>query len=599
MCGIVGYIGRDDKALEYLIDGLKSLEYRGYDSAGLAYLNKNILEIIKSVGKIKILEEKIDTSVACNLGIGHTRWATHGKVDETNSHPHRQGKITVVHNGIVENYEELKNELIKKGYSFKSQTDTEVVAAQLDDLYEQEKDMLKALNKLTDTLTGSYALAIINEDEHDKLYAIRNGSPLILAIGDNNYYLASDIPAVLKYTNKYILLNEKEYLEVSPKGYHTFKDGKEVKSKVNQFDGDYEKIEKGSYEHYMIKEINEQALVLDRILNTYFSDLDSLKKSVFDISKYQKIDIVACGSAYHTGLVAKYLIEEMIDIPVSCHIASEYRYNKLFIDKKTLVIVVSQSGETADTLAALRRVNEAKIDTLAVVNVKTSSIAREAKYVMPIEAGIEIAVATTKAYFAQIACFILLAIKGAYVRQKLSDNDVQNFQKELHSLKKIIKEVIAQDYSVIARTLVNSLSVFFIGRGIDYYLSLEGALKLKEISYIHSEAYAAGELKHGTISLVTENTPVIAIISDEKIADKTISNIKEVMSRNAKVLLITSKSISKKIKGDQNIILNDINPLLMPLVMVIPLQIIAYEVAKLKGCDIDQPRNLAKSVTVE
>ena len=597
MCGIVGYSGNNKKAIPVIISGLESLEYRGYDSAGIAYVKDNKINIIKEEGKIVNLKKELNLHEESNLGIGHTRWATHGKPTKENSHPHHVGRITLVHNGIIENYIELKEELIKKGYNFKSETDTEVACALIDSLY--DGNVVETINKAIKKMRGSFAFGIL-VDGDDCLYATRLTSPLIIAKGDNEYYIASDVPAILKYTNKYMLLDDYDIAKISGDKVTVYNNLKEVKKDILTFVGDMEAGMKNGYDHFMLKEIHEQDKVIKNTIGHYFDGtIESLIKNLPDLTKYNKIDIVACGSAYHTGLVGKNLIEKYASIPVTCEVASEYRYKRSFYDNKTLVILVSQSGETADTLAALRKAKEDGIDTLAIVNVVGSSIAREAKYVLYIKAGCEIAVATTKAYTAQIAIFSLIAIYLAYTKKLLNNNDLTEIIDEINNLPNIINETLKNtDFIDIANKIYKRKDIFFIGRGIDYALSMEGSLKLKEISYINSVAYAAGELKHGTISLIENGTPVIAISTDNNLREKTISNIKEVKARDAYTIFITNK----KIEGDfydDIIVVNKIHELLQPIITIIPLQLLAYEVAKLNNCDIDKPRNLAKSVTVE
>lgn len=575
MCGIYCYVGKK-KALPILTTGLSVLEYRGYDSAGIAYATDKV-NIIKEKGKLENLEKLLDNNNETYLGIGHTRWATHGEPNKTNAHPHKQGKITIVHNGILENYDKLKQEL--NNYNLKSETDTEVLCCLIDKLYNEEKDIIKALNKLKDLAKGSYALGIIVDDDLESIYAIKKNSPLVLAKSDIGNFIASDIPAILQYTNKYILLDNDEIAHLTKDNIITYdKNGNIITKEINTFEGSFESSCKNGYDHFMLKEIYEQPEVIKNTINSLnINDLP-------DLNKYNKIHIVGCGSAYHAGLVGKYLIEKYCNIEVTAEIASEYRYKKCFYDKNTLVIFISQSGETADTLACVRKAKEDNIDTLSIVNVVSSSIARETDKVIYTKAGCEIAVATTKAYSAQIAVFALLALK----------NDFKNY-----NIENLINEVLNKDYNKIANLLYKQERIFFIGRGIDYYLSLEGSLKLKEISYIHSQAYAAGELKHGTISLIDENTYVIAINTEEKLSEKTISNIKEVKSRGAKVIYITNSLDKEHDFYDEKIIIPKTIDYLQPLLTIIPLQLIAYNVAKLKGCDIDKPKNLAKSVTVE
>ncbi|NLM63522.1 MAG: glutamine--fructose-6-phosphate transaminase (isomerizing) [Mollicutes bacterium] len=603
MCGIIGYVGKKKNAIHVLINGLKALEYRGYDSAGIAYMENNKINIIKEQGKIKNLEEKIDFKIKSNLGIGHTRWATHGKPCVINSHPHKVGKITIVHNGIIENYEELKKILIQNGYSFKSETDTEVICALIDKLYNEKNDMIQVLDKCRNLLKGSYALGIINDDQPNTLYAIRKDSPLIIAIGENENYISSDVPAILDYTNKYILLDNNEIAKLTDSKIDIYNINNEIiTKKIKTFEWNIEKTLKNGYDHFMLKEINEQPEVIKDTLLPYISNgYKSLLNNMPCFKNYEKIDIVACGSAYHAGLIGKYLIEKYADIPVNVEIASEYRYKKLFINNKTLVIIISQSGETADSLAALRKAKEHNIDTLAIVNVVGSSIAREAKDVLYIKAGCEIAVATTKAYSAQVAMLGLIALNIAKSKKKISNQKIDNFIQDIDTLINEMKKLLKnENYLKIAKNIYNKNNLFFIGRKIDYALAMEGSLKLKEISYIHSEAYPAGELKHGSISLIEEKTPVFAIVTDKSIAEKTISNIKEAKARGAEVILIITDELDREADFyDEKIVIPKINDLFQPLLSIIPLQLISYEVAKLRNCDIDKPRNLAKSVTVE
>lgn len=601
MCGIIGYVGRD-LCIPKIIHGLESLEYRGYDSAGIAYVKNKKVKIIKEKGKITNLKKLLDFNTPTNVGIAHTRWATHGEANVTNAHPHSVGKFTIVHNGIIENYSELKESLIKKGYKFKSETDTEVACAVLDDLYKQEKDILKTLNRATKIFRGSYALGIICSDDVFTIYALRCTSPLIVATSSDGNFIASDVPAILKYTNKYILLDDFEIAKLTQDNIIIYdKNLKELKKKLNTFAGTFEAAAKNGYEHFMLKEIHEQDKVFSDTINFYFDGtLESLKKNFGFLKKFNKIDIVACGSAYHTGLVGKNLIETYANIPVNVEVASEYRYKKCFYDDNTLVILVSQSGETADTLAALRKAKNDGITTMAIVNVVGSSIAREADHVIYIKAGCEIAVATTKAYLAQLAIFSLLTIYLGYQNKTLTEAELNSVLTDLKNMPKLIKETIANysKYFAIADKIYKNKQIFFIGRGIDYAISMEGSLKLKEISYINSVAYQAGELKHGTISLITKNTPVIAIATDTNLIEKTISNIKETKARGAYVILI-SNELPKEEFYDNLIFIPKVHPIFESILTIIPLQLLAYKVAKDNGCDIDQPRNLAKSVTVE
>lgn len=603
MCGIIGYVGKNNNAIEVIIEGLLRLEYRGYDSAGIAYVKDGLLEIEKEKGKICNLKEKLDFNNKSNLGIGHTRWATHGEPNYVNSHPHKVGKISVVHNGIIENYAELKEELIEKGYDFKSSTDTEVAAALLDSIYKETNSIEQTIAIFKERARGAYALGIIVDDDYDHLYAVKKDSPLIIACGEEENYIASDVPAILKYTNKYIVLNDGEFAKISADKILVYDEKAELrKPEIREFQGNSNDVEKNGYDHYMLKEIYEQPEVIKATTNPYIENgLDSLMNNMPDFSKYKKIDIVACGSAYHAGLVGKNLIEEFSNVPVNVEIASEYRYKKLFLDEETLVIVVSQSGETADTLAALKIAKEHGSDTLGIINVVESSIARAAHQVLYTKAGAEIAVATTKAYSSQIALLSLIALNIAN-NKSVDKEEILKVLKDIKALPTLMQSVLNEKdhYKEIAEQIYNHESIFFIGRGVDYALSMEGSLKLKEISYINSQSYAAGELKHGTISLIEEGTPVIAIVTEEGLAEKTISNIKEVKSRGAKVILVASDNIN--ISGDfydELILVPTTSKLLQSNLTVIPLQMLSYEIAKLRGCDIDKPKNLAKSVTVE
>lgn len=588
MCGIASYAG-DKNVIKTIMTGLKSLEYRGYDSSGIAYMKNGKINIIKKEGPIKNLDKILDYDDEANIGISHTRWATHGGATDINAHPHRQCKITLVHNGIIENYNELREELIEKGYVFNTETDTEVAAGIIDDLYNEEGDMLKALNKATYVLKGSYAFNIINDDYPDTIFGIRKDSPLIVGTSNEGNILASDIPAIIHVTNKYIILNNYDIVVLTKDNIKYYdRDLNEIYKDIKIFNGDSEEISKNGYDHYMLKEINEEGEVVKRILSLYTKD--NKVGDIFNIKKYKSIDIVACGSADFAGYIGKYYIEKYANIRTNVHYASEYRYQKNFFDKDTLVILISQSGETADTLAAMKLANEHDIDTLSIVNRRDSSIARESKYVIYTPAGIEIAVATTKAYLAQVIILILLAIKNSSMEEEGI--------RELKLLPNIITKYINDfNYKEIAKLVSDKKNVFYLGRGIDYYLALEGSLKLKEISYIHSEAFPAGELKHGSISLIDENFGVIAIVLDKSISDKTISNLKEVSSRGAEVIAITN--IDKDDFSTHKILLDNHSEFLTPLTAIIPMQLLAYNTALIKGYDIDKPRNLAKSVTVE
>ena len=580
MCGIIGYIGKNHP-IDVLITGLKNLEYRGYDSAGIA-LKKDEIQIIRSVGKISNLEEKINNTdlIDCNIGIAHTRWATHGEPTEVNAHPHKVGHITLVHNGIIENAKELKEKLIKEGVKFNSNTDTEVIAALIN--YYYEKDVVKAINKAIKDLKGSYALAIICDND-DKLYATRCESPLIFGIGDKEYFVTSDIGAILSYTKKYILLDENEIVELTKDSYKITKNNKEIKKEVKVSELTEESTSLHGYDHYMMKEIMEEPVLVDNLVNKYIDNIDLLP----DISKYKHIHIVGCGSAYYAGMIGKNFFEDD-GIKVEIDVASEYRYRNIIYDKNTLVILISQSGETADTIAAMRKANENKVDTLAIVNVDFSTIARECTYKILIEAGREVAVATTKAFIQQVLVLSMLSYK-----YKKDDTYLEDIKKLPQQLKVLLDKT--EYYKSLADKIYQKEDVFFIGRKVDYAMSLEGSLKLKEISYIHSDAYQAGELKHGTISLINKGTIVFAIITDDDIRDKTISNLEEVISRGAIPIYVSNEDSNY----DNKVIVPKINKKLQPILTIPPLQIISYYVALKRDCNIDKPKNLAKSVTVE
>ena len=594
MCGIVGYIGKD-KCIPKIIYGLESLEYRGYDSAGIAYKKGKKIIIEKEQGRLSNLTESLKMDENAYLGIGHTRWATHGKPSKVNSHPHSSNEITLVHNGIIENYEELKAEL--PGYKFKSETDTEVVSALIDKLYKEEKDMLKVLNSLKDYLKGSYALGILVNGD-DKLYAVRHDSPLIIGVSEDGNFIASDVPAILKYTNMYYLLLNDEYAVLTEDEVLIYNaEGKLENKTLLTFEGSPDAAMKNGYEHFMLKEINEQPRVIMDTIKEYISSYDEMKKRLSFLDKFEEIDIVGCGSAYHVGMVGKSLIEKYGHVRVNVDIASEYRYTEHIYRKKHLIILISQSGETADTLAVLRKAKEQGITTMAIVNVVGSSIAREADKVLYIKAGPEIAVATTKAYSCQL---MLLSIIAAYlgIKNKVLDESIfVEYESISDRLENILKDT--SDTEEIAKRIKDHKDIFYLGRKIDYSLCMEASLKLKEISYIHSEAYAAGELKHGTISLVDVGTPVISIITDEDIKLKTLSNVKEVRARGALSIVITDQEIEDDDIYEILVKIDKVPDLISSVLAIVKCQLIAYYVAKLNGCDIDKPRNLAKSVTVE
>ena len=590
MCGIIGYNGKKN-AIPILIEGLKKLEYRGYDSSGIAYFIDNQIKIFKEKGRISELE-KLLVDDKPTIGIGHTRWATHGKPSKINAHPHRVGNVTLVHNGIIENYNVLKEELKEKGYQFQSETDTEVATALIDSLYQENDNKLEILEEAKNLLKGSYAFVIMFDDCKDTLYALREGSPLIVAKSKEGNLVASDIPAILEYTRDYYLL-EQEIAIITKDDIKFYLNREEVKKDMLTFTHDIKTASKDGYQHFMLKEIHEQPTLIKNYLDYYFNNLELIP----DISKYEKIYIVACGSAYHAGLIGAYLIEKYGNIEVKVEIASEFRYKKNFLTANSLVILVSQSGETADTIASLRLAKENKAYTLGIVNVVGSTIARESDQVIYINAGCEIAVATTKAFTLQVLTFSMLAYK------LLKKNDTKLSQEvflDYQVLSDEVNKLLNFNYQEIAKKIAKHHDVFFIGRLIDYYLALEGSLKLKEISYIHSETYAAGELKHGTISLIEEETPVISILTDITIYEKTISNIKETKARGAYSLVIArdNLNINQDIYDDV-IKIPNLSDLVTCVLTVVPLQLLAYYVALELKYDIDKPRNLAKSVTVE
>ncbi len=603
MCGIVGYVGKSNNCVRVLIDGLKKLEYRGYDSAGIAYITDGKLNIQKEKGELSNLSSKVDLDTKSNIGIGHTRWATHGKPESKNAHPHRVGKFTIVHNGIIENYLELKAELKKEGYVFNNETDTEVLCALIDKLYKENKDILVVIDKLKNEIKGTYAVGIMCDDDINTLYAVKNKSPLIIGVGEDENYIASDVPAILDKTRKYIVLEDGDYAKLTDSEIKIYHDGKDKKYKVEISELDASSVDKQGYSHYMLKEIHEQPEVFKKTVNPYLCEgIESLVSKMPDFTKYSKIRIVACGSATHAGLVGKQMIERYANVETQVDTASEFRYSKNFLKDDELVIVISQSGETIDTLEALLKAKKSGVDTLGIINAKGSAIAREANMVLYTEAGKEIAVATTKAYSAQVALLSLIALNLSYNKNLISKNEIENILKDVRNLPSYMEQLLNEKeaYKKIAERIKDYNDIFFIGRGVDYALAMEGSLKLKEISYTHSEAYAAGELKHGTISLIDDGTPVVAIVTDDGIASKTISNIKEVKSRGANVLYITNKVEDKENDFyDNKIVIPKVHDLLSPLLTVIPLQMISFELAKLKNCSIDKPKNLAKSVTVE
>lgn len=606
MCGIVGYVGKKD-CTKVLLDSLKKLEYRGYDSAGVAVFENGEIKISKSKGRLAVLEQKLQKEGWINgtCGIGHTRWATHGEPSDINSHPHGSARVTIVHNGIIENYQKIKAFLIKKGYTFESETDTETVAKLLD--YYYEGDPMAAIQKVLGEIEGSYALGMMFKDFPNRVYAVRKDSPLIVGVGEDEAFIASDVPAIIKYTRNYYLIDQDEIvvLDDGKAGIYDIH-GMPVEKELMTADWDMEAAEKGGYPHFMLKEIHDQPTAIKTTItpriNEGMPDLSECGMTLEKLSGYQNIFVVACGTAMHAGLVGKYVIEQLARVPVTVDVASEFRYRNPILSDKDLVIVVSQSGETADTLEALRLSKNVGADTLAIVNVKGSSIAREADMVLYTHAGPEISVASTKAYIVQIAVFYLIAFELAFAKGAISEEECRRLTGVLQSVPDLINVVLqqAEQCKYIASKLINAGNLLYIGRGLDYALSMEGSLKLKEISYIHSESYAAGELKHGTISLVTEGMPVIAVATQRELFDKTVSNVKEVKARGASVIFVTHsyKTIESDV-AEYKIGLPTIDDILMPLPAVVPLQLIAYYTAVLKGNDVDKPRNLAKSVTVE
>ena len=606
MCGIVGYIGERD-CTEVLLNSLSKLEYRGYDSAGIAVFENGNITVEKSKGELANLRKKIeeDHKPDGHCGIGHTRWATHGEPSDINSHPHGSKRVSIVHNGIIENYKDIKKFLIGKGYSFISETDTETVAKLLD--YYYEGDPIDAIIKTLNDIRGAYALGILFKDFPDKIFAVRKDSPLIIGVGDEENFIASDVPAILQYTRKYYLLEENEIATIKADRVEFCDIHKqEIVKEVKVSDLDMDAAEKGGYEHFMLKEIHEQptavkTTIAPRIVNG-MPDLSECGLTDEMLKNYRKIFVVACGTACHAGMVGKYVIEKLARTEVTVDIASEFRYRDPIVTPEDLVIVISQSGETADTKAALKLAKERGAKVLAIVNVKGSSIAREADMVLYTHAGPEISVASTKAFSVQMAVMYLLAFEMAYAKGCIDKEECMRLTKELSDIPDVIEETMkcADRCQYVASKLVTATSLLYIGRGLDYTLSMEGSLKLKEISYIHSEEYAAGELKHGTISLVTDQMPVISVATQSELLEKMVSNIVEVKSRDAFTITVTKEGteFSEGVM-DEVIEIPALEDILMPLVTVIPLQLIAYYTTVLKGLNVDKPRNLAKSVTVE
>ena len=606
MCGIVGYVGKRS-AQDVLLDGLEKLEYRGYDSAGVALAQEGGIRVVKSKGRLDALRQKLAVQALAesSCGIGHTRWATHGEPSDVNSHPHSTPRVSIVHNGIIENYGALKERLAARGYTFESETDTEVLVKLIDSCYHGEP--LQALHEALGMVRGSYALAVLFKDFPDTIFAVKKESPLIVGWGEGENFVASDIPALLKYTRDYSVLEEGDLAVVTAQGirfYNAF--GEPVERQRLTADWDQEAAEKGGYPHFMLKEINEQPAAITATVSPRVEDgLPDLRIPELTDERLRSIGtvhLVACGTAMHAGMVGKVAIETLARVPAEVDIASEFRYRDPILNKNDLVIIISQSGETSDTLAALKLAKSRGVPVLAIVNVVGSSIARAADYILYTYAGPEIAVASTKAYVVQMCVLYLFALRLAYARGKLEEAETKRLTAELLRAGEVIKPRLddCEQIKYLASRFVNTQSCFFIGRGFDYALSLEGSLKLKEISYVHSDAYAAGELKHGTISLITDGVPVIALATQKQVYEKTISNAKETKSRGARVILFTTKdAVVPEGVADYIIRLDEYEDLLMPLQLIVPLQLFAYYMAVLRGCDVDKPRNLAKSVTVE
>ena len=608
MCGIVGYIG-DNQAAPILLEGLEKLEYRGYDSAGVAVFSENGIRVAKAKGRLRVLSELIEggKAVAGTLGIGHTRWATHGAPSDINSHPQTSegGKFAVVHNGIIENYLYLKNHLMRRGVQFVSETDTEVVAQMLE--YYDRGNILETIAKVISKVEGSYALGIISTEYPDRLFCVRKDSPLIIGVGAGENFIASDIPAILSHTRDIYRLKDNEIAVLTRDAVEFFNpDAEPVEKTIEHIEWDIEAAEKGGYEHFMMKEICEQPkavrdTIAPRIRNGRVV-LDDITLTAEQLKSFTKICIVACGTAYHVGVVAKYAFEELLRIPVEVDVASEFRYRKPIIDERTLMIIISQSGETADTLAALREAKRAGCRVLSIVNVVGSTIANESDDVIYTWAGPEISVASTKAYSTQLAVIYLLTLYIGEKLGRLSAEELDRYIAELQQIPELIEKMLAHKENIqfFASRYFNAGDMYFIGRNVDYAASLEASLKLKEISYIHSEAYAAGELKHGPISLIEDGTLVIALATDGRLFDKMMSNIREVKARGAVVLGLATEDRTE-IAGQTDMVfcIPKISPFMLPSLSVIPMQLFAYYVASMKGCDIDKPRNLAKSVTVE
>ena len=613
MCGIVGFTGKHSAA-SILLDGLSKLEYRGYDSAGLAVRDGTApVQIVKAKGRLKALEEKTDCGRALpgDCGIGHTRWATHGEPSEENAHPHcsDDGNVVAVHNGIIENYQELREKLLRKGYTFYSSTDTEVAVKLIDYYYKKYAHTpVDAINHAMVRIRGSYALAVLFRDYPGEIYAARKDSPMILGTKDGEQYLASDVPAILKYTRTVYYLGNLELARLTPQGISFFNlDGDEISKEPVEILWNAEAAEKGGYEHFMMKEIHEQPKAVEDTLRSVCTDgsidLEKTGLTRDAVASFRQVWVIGCGSAYHVGVAAQYVLEDLAKIPVRVELASEFRYRDPLVPENTLVVIVSQSGETADSLAALRKAKEQGAKTLAIVNVVGSTIAREADYVFYTLAGPEIAVATTKAYSAQLLAVYALAIAFAQDRGQLTDDQAAALVRELESLPGKMERLLEEDEERIqwfASKQIAAKDIFFIGRGLDYAISLEGSLKMKEISYIHSEAYAAGELKHGTISLIEPGTLVVGVLTQQKLYEKTLSNLLECKTRGAYLMALTTYgNYSMEDNADFVLYIPKTDPHFAPSLAVIPLQLLGYYVSVAKGLDVDKPRNLAKSVTVE
>ena len=606
MCGIVGYVGRRS-AQDVLLDGLEKLEYRGYDSAGVALAAQGSIRVVKSKGRLDRLRQKLAAQSLADscCGIGHTRWATHGEPSDVNSHPHSTPRVSIVHNGIIENYGVLKERLMVRGYTFVSETDTEVLVKLIDSCYQGEP--LRALQQALAMVRGSYALGVLFRDFPDTIFAVKRESPLIVGWGEGENFIASDIPALLKYTRRYSVLEEGDMAVCTAAGIRFYDEfGEPVKRQQLIADWDMEAAEKGGYPHFMLKEIHEQpAAITATVSPRVEKGLPELRIPELTDEKLRsirRVHLVGCGTAMHAGMVGKTAIEKLARVPAEVDIASEFRYRDPILDPEDLVIIISQSGETSDTLAALKLAKSRGVPVLAIVNVVGSSIARAADHVLYTYAGPEIAVASTKAYTVQLCVLYLFALRLAYARGTLTEEETRRYTAQLQRAPELVRSRLAdcEQIKYLASRYVNTQSCFFIGRGFDYALSLEGSLKLKEISYVHSDAFAAGELKHGTISLITEGVPVMALATQKQVYEKTLSNAKETRSRGARVLLFTTKDAPvPEGVADAVVRLDDYEEVLMPLQLIVPLQLFAYYMAVLRGCDVDKPRNLAKSVTVE